>query len=324
MNVEVLQAGVDTWSPCWYIDGESPAAHALTALATQPAKRGRLVPAQIAGHRVGWFPGSNLVYAEGHPAPGRLAAAEELESGLVALEGAIADYGIKLPTTMYRDNVLSVRPGRAGVRRLDVTVDMLVESQVGGALLRAIAALGMPRYDHRAWYDRSGAIESVDFMGARGIAGRWYDKGVESGSHARHERLRPEAQHRWGKDARRDVCELDTAYLRDRLFRQRFAPLWKATQGVKVVDQMQLAAEVLDRVAAGEITIAQAEQIVASQMFALVSPERSPYKRASRWRRESLVRETGLVLDAEQEGLEVDLHEILGQVLETDAWDRRE
>jgi hypothetical protein len=206
------------------------------------------------------------------------------------------------------------------VRRLDVTVDVLADGATGRALLSGIAAVDAGRLDVQT---RRGArgMETVSWLGSRGLLARAYDKGVESGSHARGERTRLEAQYRWAREQRRAPEELSASYVREK-FLQRFAPLWKATHGLKVVGRMQLKEKVLDLVEAGELTTAQAEQIVAFQF--LSDGDRTVYNERTRRRRRQLVRETGVVLaGAGEDDVEVDLHEILGQVLETNAWDRR-
>jgi hypothetical protein len=45
-----------------------------------------MVPGHVAGHRLGWFPESALVFAEGHPAAGDLGCADDLPDVLERLE----------------------------------------------------------------------------------------------------------------------------------------------------------------------------------------------------------------------------------------------
>jgi hypothetical protein len=322
--VKVQSAGIDTWSPCWYVGEDTPAARAMTALATQPTARGKLIPGDVDGHRVGWFPSSQLVYAEGHPVDDRLGSGSDLAPRLESLTTALGDLGVPLPlgrTGMTLSSDLSGvrRPGLAGVRRLDVTVDFVGSSAEGIAAMTGIAALEPPRADVAVRRHR-GAIETVTWLGARGILARAYDKGVESGSHARGERTRLEGQYRWGVESRRDPAELTATYLRDK-FVGRFAPLWKASKGIKVVGRMALVNEIRDQVEAGDLTVSQAEQVLGSQLL-MAGGTRYPHK--TRQRRRRLVRETGLMLaDGVLEEVEVDLHDVLGEILETDAWERQ-
>src|ERR1700678_3024766 len=63
----IVAAGIDSWSPCWYLDPASTAASMLDELACVPAARGALMPKPVAGYRVGWNRFSGMLYAEGHP-----------------------------------------------------------------------------------------------------------------------------------------------------------------------------------------------------------------------------------------------------------------
>ena len=93
----VRAAGVDTWAPCWRVDPESGAGLALDAVATEPSRRGRLLPQAIAGHRVLWHRPTGLLKAEGHPSPDGLAAPGELPAALGRLELALLEAGVPVP-----------------------------------------------------------------------------------------------------------------------------------------------------------------------------------------------------------------------------------
>jgi hypothetical protein len=90
----VVRAGIDTWSPAWYLQERCAGRTALESLATVKAGRARMVPGDVAGHRVGWFPDSGLVFAEGHPAPGGLGCADDLPDVLERLELEMASMGM--------------------------------------------------------------------------------------------------------------------------------------------------------------------------------------------------------------------------------------
>lgn len=229
----VAAAGIDTWSPCWYVEPESKAARAMEALATVPTKRGRFIPDSIDGHRVGWFPRSHLVVAEGHPGGEVLGLPAELGVALRRLESATRDVGVPLPTAKSRvrwgDGAR--RPGLAGIRRLDATVDVELPADEGRALLTCMAALAPPRLASVVHRETGGrAVETVSWQGSRGKLARVYDKGIEANSAPRGTRLRLEAQYRWPADHRRDPAEMTASYVRDK-FAGRFAPLWRATKG---------------------------------------------------------------------------------------------
>jgi hypothetical protein len=327
----IEQAGIDTWSPCWYV-GEGSAAHrAIDSLATQPTRRGRLVPEEIDGHRLGWFPESRLLYAEGHPAgSGRLAHGEALGERLEALEGALRDYGVPVVTGSARggSQLLGTddRPGRAGVRRLDITTDVRCEDGgTGLAVLSGIAALSPAALSSVIRRQRGGtAIETVSWMSARGLVGRAYDKGIEAMTAARGELVRLEAQYRWNRDQRRDAEELDTAYVRAK-FAGRFVALWRASNGIKVVGHMAMKDKLIEAIEAGALTASQAEQILGYQLLAAGRDRAPGVSRTTDYRRRRLIEESGFVLadGACLEDVEVDLHAVFAEALEGDAWERR-
>jgi len=347
--LKVAQAGVDTWSPAWYVEEGSRGERAMRALASVPSKMGlRLVPESVAGHRLGWYPARGLVVAEGHPGGERLGSPDDLPAVLLGLEEAIGDYGVPLPTFQDRKR-FSVedgpnfsgeyvhRRGFAGIRRLDATADLRFESRSEGqAVLNGVAGIARLRQKAEIWYDR-GDVQTVYFLGGKRKLGRWYDKGVESGSAPRGRLIRPEDQRRYVSGTRRDVEELTTAYVRQK-FQQRFMPLWKASKGVVVAGTDGLTERVLDLLEADEISVRQAERMagyLALRSHMLQRERRGldedgeplpslGHKRSTAYAREGELLEHGLV-PADESGTEVtvDLHEVLEQVLESDAWERR-
>src|SRR5438045_9432402 len=94
----IQAAGVDTWSICWYLRDQSPAWRAMESLATERGARSRLLPESVAGHRVGWFPGTGLLFAEGHPERGGLAPASALPAAAESVRSGLADRGILPPS----------------------------------------------------------------------------------------------------------------------------------------------------------------------------------------------------------------------------------
>jgi hypothetical protein len=104
----VVRAGVDTWSPAWYVQEGDPGWRAMESLATARAGRARMLPEDVAGHRVGWFPDSGLVFAEGHAARDGLACPDELPDVLLDVEDSMRAADIPVSADL-----------RAGVRRLD-------------------------------------------------------------------------------------------------------------------------------------------------------------------------------------------------------------
>ncbi len=331
MTCEVRQAGIDTWSPAWYVADDSAAARALEAQATIATQRSRLLPESVAGHRVGWFPSSRLVFAEGHPGGDRLGFADRLPLALDALLGELADRGIPLDAEPARDRrgaewlAGPSSPGFAGIRRLDVTCDLAFETTAAGlAVLAGVAALGLPRAQlgvrHAPGMGRFGALETVAFYGHGGkkMLARWYDKGVESLSAPRGRLIRPEDQRRYVKDTRRYVDELGSVYVREK-FRQRFLPLWRASKGVTVGGRDVMADKLADLVEAGEVTPGMAERLIGFSV--LQDKGLAPGNLRTRQRRRAALREHGLVLaEADEAAVEVDLHDVLSEALEAEAW----
>jgi hypothetical protein len=287
----------------------------------------------VEGHRVGWFPGSGLAFAEGHPGGDRLGCPDDLPEVLCALERALWDRDI--PVEPRRSRSVWDGPcgpqkrqgghrstGFAGVRRLDVTCDLdFAAGAEGLAVLAGVAALNLPRMQTAVRRQAGGRfIETVAFHGSGGrkLLGRWYDKGVESGLAARGRLVRPEDQRRFTSDSRRATEELDTVYVRE-LFRQRFLPLWRAAKGVTVAGRMVLAAKVAELVEEGSLSAEQAEKLVG--YLVLQQADCWSGARATRYRREALLRDNGLVLaDGVMQEVEVDLHSVLEEALESDLW----
>lgn len=369
MPVKVEGAGVDTWSPAWYVGEDSPAARALDALATVPTRRGKLVADPILGHRIGWVPAARLAFAEGHPAEAvgteGLLSPDLLPEALWRVWDACTDYGLLLPEGLpvgpLRVGPVEVRedgrPGFAGVRRCDATVDLRFDSSAEGlAFLQGVAAIGMPRAKQAVWRDVGGAydqvadyarqeafangcdeladtpreiralasrpIETVAFYGHGGhkMLARVYDKSVEASLGRRGTLIRPEDQRRYTKGTRRGVDELHAAYVRNQ-FHRRFVPLYQASEGIKVGGSEAIAAKLGELVDDGVITIRQAERILGYAGLEQAGVWRGD--RRTYFRRRAELREAGLVLDdLGIDQVEVDVAAVLEQALEAEAWGR--
>lgn len=295
----------------------------MEALATQPTRRGCMIPQPIGDYRVGWFPAQHLVYAEGHPASERLAAAGELEKALHDLRSNLADYGVRMPAGNARDRWRPTdrRPGLAGLRRLDLTVDLAVDRGIDGvALLAGMAALTAPRLQAQTTRERSGrAVETVSWLGARGIVARMYDKGVESGSAPRGEHLRLEAQLRYRSGERLDPQSLNAHHVRAR-FVERFKPLWQATKGVSVVGTLAAPQRLYELVQEGRITHAQMKRLTGHLVCEAMGLNASEPGRTHRRHRAEL-RELGLVpADGVLEPVDVDMAAVLEACMDTGTW----
>jgi len=332
--VSVAAAGVDTWSVAWYLREESSAVAAMEHLATDRGSRSRLLPEKVAGHRVGWFPGSRLVFAEGRPGgeeglcdPGDLPGVASL------LADSIRDRGIRLPEHDYLpngipDGALRRSPslgdsGFAGVRRLDSAVDLRFEGGATGlAALSGVGALPVPRVSKKVQREVGGnRVETVWFLGTSGraVLGRWYDKGVETGEADRGRWVRPEDQRRFAKEARVPVDVVaDTSFVRDSFVR-RFEPLWRASKGVLVASHSELAGRVRELVEEGEMSAGEAKAALGH--LVLDSGGERLQSRSTWYRDRSVCRRHGLVLaDCDDDVVSIDLGDVVDEALDSDCW----
>lgn len=331
--VAIAAAGIDTWSPAWYLDPLSHTASALAELAVDRVARGRVLPDAIAGYRVGWFPGSALMWAEGHPGGDRLGSPDDLPGELDRIAAALDEYGLPAPRgrswAAWNGDTTTQFAGFAGVRRLDATVDLRFESSMRGrAVLAGVAAVvrDAPRTHAELRYD-AGKLQTVYMRGIAGkkVLGRWYDKGVEATAAPIGKWLRAEDQRRFVRATRRDVEELSTSYVRSK-FRSRFLPLWQASQGVTVVARQDASEQLLRLVDEGALSLTQAEKLAG---YLLLEPAAEAtgiaHSRATRMRRRADLRDLGLVVsDGDLEVTDpIDLEDVLEQLLETDVWDHR-
>lgn len=322
----VAAAGIDTWSPSWYLDPESTAGRRFAELATVRSAAGSsLLPEPIAGHRVGWFGGQGLVFAEGHPAALHgaegLACPDDLPALLGLLEERLLSAEVPLDTRERPLDYLGpTSTGRAGVRRLDATMDLRFETTAAGmAVLAGVAAVlrdAPGKCD--VIYGRDRGVETVYLMAERRRLARWYDKGVESRSAPRGQLVRPEDQRRWAKDSRRDVTELSAAYVRSK-FHARFGALWRASKGVTVAGPIVLADKLARAVEAGELSLAAARAL-AGHMLLEPAGVTVPARTTRYYRRRA--RELGLVVaDGVLQEVEIDLGDVMEELLDTDAWE---
>lgn len=305
----VEQAGIDTASFAWSVPEDGAGERALRALASARVARGWALPEKVDGWTVGWFPAARLAFAEGHPGGDALGCADELPAVHQRVQTALLDRGIRL--------------GRVqGVRRCDSTLDLRFDRAADGlAVLAGVAAvLGQA---HTVVHRDRGRIETVELKGRSGrkTLGRWYDKGIESGLHPRGVLIRPEDQRRYTKATRRAAEELSTAYVRGKLH-QRFAPLWRASEGVTVTGPLVLASKLADAMERGDITPAMAERLAGYATL-----DAAGISAGSRWtgqRRRAHLRDLGLVLaDLGLDEVEVDLHDVLERVMDEAAWEPR-
>ncbi len=337
-----ITAGIDTWSPCWYLDPDSSAGELMTRLATAKAARGTLIPYPVAGHRIGYDTATHLLYAEGHPGgPGELCSPADLPDALVRLSVELASSGVPIPDGCARSESQELwwdgsgqlhergRPradGWAGLRRVDATVDITpARAAEGAAILAGIAgvATAAPRSKAEVFFaaDGSGAVETVYFRGYAGlkVLGRWYDKGVEARTHGRGLRVRAEDQRRYVKGARRAVTELTGPNVRAQ-FQRRYRSLWQASKGVHVASHLVTVDKIAEMAARGELSVQAAERLMGYVVSQRASVALVRSRRTSMRRRGEL-RELGLVLsDGVLEDVELDLADVLDSVMDGATW----
>ena len=294
----VLGAGIDTWSPCWYLDPDGDAARALRSRAVVASARGSwLLPEPIEGYRVGWFAGAHLAFAEGHLAgPDHLGCPAALPAALSALEEAIEGHGVPLPRRPSRVawNPRERLPGFAGVRRLDTAIDVATGStQSGLALLEAVARVEPPR-SKSSVRRAHGLVETVEWHGYAGgwMVARVYDKGLKHGTARRGQVLRLEDQRRFQAATRRPVEALGPAQVHQFVGR-RFYPLVQASD-VTIGDLNVLVERIRELRESGEIPTKRAIALVGALLLDVAGSP--PQSRSTYYRHRKQLRELGLVL----------------------------
>lgn len=314
-------AGVDTWKLLWHVDPEGFAADHMSSLATVKSKRGYLLPDEIAGHRVGFYPVPGVIYAEGHPSgEDTLCSPPNLQTAFSRVERELLERDVPLPggVTMT-DYYGEWFPGFGGVGRLDSTLNLRTESSgEGAAIMAGVAALLGQTGKQELWRQR-GRLETVTMHGWGGnrVIGRWYDKGVEASIAPVGRLLRPEDQRRWPREMRRDVGELTPEYVRGK-FHDRFVPLWKASKGVTVGGPLIIAGKLKQLVDDGAISANAADRMAGFLLMEELGVRRS--SRTRRYKRAE-VQSHGLVLaDGVLEEVEISLEQVMEACLDADGW----
>jgi hypothetical protein len=298
--VRLAGAGVDTWSPSWWVDPASPAARWFQANAME-SKRGWMLPDPLCEHRVGMF-ASGLIWAEGHPRPGGLAGARELVGAYDQLCHELIKVGVPLPVGHYRVLRDGTRvPGAAGLRRLDVTADVAFPSRLHGQTYMSALQAVVSQRGRSSPHGGLGLWETVELRTRTGrqLTGRVYDKGLESTTAPPFRLLRFEDQGRFRVADRRPVAAVDAAYLRER-FRRRFRFLSDAgrqTGVITVAEPTVLCARIFELLREGAISRAQAERMAGTVMLEFVGSGEVIGERTTAWRRRQELIEHGIVRD---------------------------
>jgi hypothetical protein len=335
-DLKLDRAGVDTWSFGWYVDPTSPPGRAMKALATERSKRSMLLPDPIAGHRVGWFMASGLIFAEGHPAgDGELGRSDQLPGSVSAVQEGLEDLGVAPLNdrqcrrgTAYKEDgseVSSYHPGFAGVRRIDTTVDLRFDNALEGlATLCGMAQMTLPRTKKKVVQEVGGRrVETVYYLGygGRSVLARCYDKGRETASAAPGAWVRPEDQRRFSREARPPLEVVsDAGYLRDQFVR-RFEPLWRASRGVIVSGERQLAQRLRELVDEGAIKPSKAKALAGHIALDAAGVHEEIQGRSTVLGDRAECRDLGLVLATDIfEDVEIDLGEQLERAFDSEAW----
>lgn len=322
------EAGIDTWSPSWYVDPHSDRFHAFVERCPVPAARGaRMMTEAVAGYRVGAFP-SGLVFAEGHPAgPGSLCPVQLLPVRGLELQEQLLAVGAPVETReLGFGRISSESEGFAGLRRVDATanIDMGSRGALNAALVSVAAVVrDLPGQVRVQWNGREvGTVWLLGYAGAR-VLGRAYDKTAEM--LARGQRpsveamLRLEDQRRWPKTARPDLDDLTPEAVGHR-FKRRFQPLYRATEGVKVTGLLGAGERLADAVASGELTREQARVYAGDLLFQACGRSIGVPARTQR-RSRSALRELGLVLSTgDLQEVEFDLSDVLEACMDGPVW----
>lgn len=274
------------------------------------------MPESVAGHVVGYFPDSRMLYAEGHPSEDGLAPADpEFLAGVVtSISDELADHGLQTPRNESAFD-RSGSPGLAGVRRLDITLDVERPASTGRAVLAGVAAIRPPGHLKSVTTRAGGSIETIAWRGKRSMAARVYDKGVESGSHDRGERVRFEDQRRFSAAGRPTVSMLNETIVSD-MFQRRFSPLLKASEGLTVTGITRATERVREAVAQGEITAGQGIDVIG--YLVMEAQGGAVGHRQTQWRHRHLAEGLGLVItEGGLEEVDVNLHRELSSAIGT-------
>jgi hypothetical protein len=315
---ETPSAGIDTLRLLWKLDDE-PSFRAATALASGPRRP------EVAGWRLDWFPGLELLAAEGHPGGDELlGTAEQAAASESRLRDVLGGgYGIELPEGCYAE--------RGGIARMDAAVNLPFPPLEGRAVLMGIAALDMPRLKPVVYGKPIETVGLIHVAGRR-LLGRVYDYGESRKVAERGSVVRFEDQRRFTNLQRLPAAVLTDEEVRHG-FRKRFESLWQSSRGLTVGTLPVVARKLRDRLDAGEITRRQLDRAAGSLLVELAAPKQVPGRkpgakvhglgRASYYNRRRELRELGLVIaDEFYEPVEVDLGAVLERALDEGVWGR--
>ena len=278
----------------------------MRMMATRPVSRSWQLPDAIAGHRVGWFAGSGLIFAEGRARRDGLCVASQISDALATLRAALEESGIApLPSPELR------------LRRLDVAVDVRFESSVDGlSILAQAAAAGGGKvgvYRDERW------VETVVLMTRSGkTKARIYDKGRQTGSAPRGRWLRFEGQWPFPRGSRPLPGELGPEELRER-FASRFRTFWRPSSRSDRSGNDPLVRRLTGAIEEGELLPSRARSLVGYLYLTESGVPQGARRKVAELEHEC--RELGLSLEfsaGDEEGLE--LQTLLEECLKLQFW----
>jgi hypothetical protein len=322
MAVRALAAGVDTWAPSWRVPVDSALAGHLSDRMTVPAGQGGAMLAEkVAGHRVMWWAGSGLLKAEGHPNPAGLAPPATLPGALRELVAAMHNAGVPPPEGHRRFKRYADSAGFAGLRRVDLAVDLAADSPGDGlAVLSAFHAAAVRSGHHAPAYGRRGKPgRTVYVAGDSGVFGRFYDKGAEAGTAAPGRLLRPEAQWRFAGIR----CPDEDDWQDSGWARERFAARWGAWARGRIVvgDVTELGKRLRRAVETGQLSPGAAKRLGGYLLMEAVGGVPGASQRTAE-RDRAMAREFRFVLvDGVLEPIEHDLGADFAEAERPELWE---
>jgi hypothetical protein len=301
----IAEAGIDTARVLYRVRDERDQARLTEVCDGAP-----MLPGEYGGLRAGWMPKWELLWVEGRPA-------KSLGLGERLLPAAALREGLEAPLKQVRQVAAIAQPTEVGVSRLDATVTVALDRPADGwAVLRGMAALDMPRRKV-AVYELRGHPETVYRLTLTGkVRERVYDKGAQLGTDEPGQRIRFEAQTRWGSGWRDTMGHWHAERVAEE-YERRFRPMAQAADGLRVASPAVIGEQLREHVEAGTITPRQAELLLGHIGCEGVGIHRA---RRSEERRRAELRRLGLAhaLDGGDQ-VNVPLDEILGE-LETASW----
>jgi hypothetical protein len=249
-----------------------------------------------------------------------LAPAGALPKLLHRLTGELHAAGIEVPPAEQRFRRHKDSIGFAGLRRLDLTVDLRADTtHEGREVLAAVEAAAAQSPYHSPTYGRATKPgRTVYIAGDGGYLGRWYDKGAESGQAPPFRRIRPEAQWRFASERAAGSIELgDVEWMRDR-FARRWGPWMRGR--IVVGDMSDLGRELSRAVREGKLSPGEARRIAGYLVMEPYGLDGVPGRTARRLRAEAGKFGFRLV-NGVLEPVEVDLGAVLAEAERLDLWE---